>query len=59
MLGVLGLPQSTAGERYEISIYIPQPGQESHNLTAKVRAERKQPGKAGRAPKVPWIPGKW
>lgn len=40
VLGVLGLPQSTAGERYEISIYIPQPGQESHNLTAKVQAER-------------------
>lgn len=31
VLGVLGLPQSTAGERYEISIYRPQPGQESDN----------------------------
>lgn len=28
---VLGLPQSTAGERYEISIYIPRPGQQSDN----------------------------
>lgn len=40
VLGVLGLPQSTAGRRYEISIYIPQPGQESDNLTAKVQGER-------------------
>lgn len=40
VLGVLGLPQSTAGRRYEISIYIPQPGQQSDNLTAKVQGER-------------------
>lgn len=37
---VLGLPQSTAGERYEISIYIPQPGQESDNWTAEAQGER-------------------
>lgn len=35
--GVLGLPQSTAGRRYEISIYILQPSQGSDNFTAKVR----------------------
>lgn len=37
VLGILRLPQSTAGRRYEISIYILQPGQGSDNLTAKVR----------------------
>lgn len=57
VLGVLGLPQSTAGERYEISIYIPQPGQESDNLTAKVWGENSSPERqAGqeRSPLNPW-----
>lgn len=39
VLGVLGLPQSTAGRRYEISIYILQLGQESDNLMAKLRGK--------------------
>jgi len=59
VLGVLGLPQSTAGRRYEISIYILQPGQESDNLTAKLRGEQSSlerlvgADSAGRVPRVP------
>lgn len=61
-LGVLGFPQSTAGRRYEISIYILQPGWESDNLKAKLRGERsslERPVGADGAGGVPWAPGTW
>lgn len=61
-LGVLGFPQSTAGRRYEISIYILQPGRESDNLKAKLRGERsslERPVGADGAGGVPWAPGTW
>lgn len=59
VLGILRLPQSTAGRRYEISIYILQPGQGSDNLTAKVRGWGvKVPAKAAvqavQGPLSPW-----
>lgn len=62
VLGVLGLPQSTAGRRYEISIYILQPGQESDNLTAKLRGEHsnlERPAVADGAGGVPRASGTW
>lgn len=62
VLGVLGLPQSTAGRRYEISIYILQPGQGSDNLMAKLRGEQSSlgsPAGAEGAGRVPWSPGTW
>lgn len=62
VLGVPGLPQSAAGRRYEISIYILQPDQESDNLTAKLRAKQsslKRLVGADGAGRVPGAPGTW
>lgn len=54
VLGVLGLPQSTAGRRYEISIYILQPSQESDNLTVKLRGEWNSLERLVGGCRVPW-----